>query len=96
VSASLDTTYKIRFVSTESQHALIRILLTQAVGQAPTLPKIWHSFASWCLELGEKVLSAADDNRISANADEQQTLSDIFDGRPVDKSVSSLIHQVPF
>jgi hypothetical protein len=58
------------------------------------LSKIWNSFGNWCLELGEKTLSTSEDNRIALNAEEEQTLADIFKGQNVHKSVRSLIYQV--
>lgn len=67
---------------------------SQAVCQAPMLSKIWNSFGNWCLELGEKTLSTSEDNRIALNAEEEQTLADIFKGQNVHKSVRSLIYQV--
>ena len=58
------------------------------------LSKIWNSFGNWCLELGEKTLATSEENRITLNVEEDQTLVDIFDGVTVPKNVRNLIQQV--
>jgi PI-3-kinase-related kinase SMG-1 len=49
-------------------------LLRHAVNQAPMMAKLWHSLATWALDLGEKVLESCQKEGISLTEDERQSV----------------------
>lgn len=53
-----------------------------------------NSFASWCLELGEKALSNCEENQILLMPDEDIRLLEIFNGGVVPKVARTMLQQV--